>query len=220
MPVPRLPAYSSDGSMDQLFFRGPACQKAVVSPGPRTTSTAAQAALIAALSATGRGDRGALRDVFDRTSSKLMGICLQILKDRDEAEDVLQDVFINVWKRAGSFDPAKASPITWLATIARNRSIDRLRSRRSRRTEAPVEEIMELADDRPDGFALAAAEDEGQRVHHCLSQLEGRAQAMIRTAFFDGLSYSDLAARAGVPLGTVKSWIRRGLQRLRDCLEG
>lgn len=220
MPASRLPPAANDGSIHQLFFHNLPCQKAAVSSSPRTSSSASQAALIAALSAAGRGDRKALRDVFDRTSAKLMGICLQVLKDREEAEDVLQDVFVSVWKRAATFDPAKASPITWLATIARNRAIDRLRSRRSRRADAPVEEILDLADDRPDGFALAAAEDEGARVHHCLSQLEVRAQAMIRTAFFDGLSYSDLATRAGVPLGTVKSWIRRGLQRLRDCLEG
>jgi RNA polymerase sigma-70 factor (ECF subfamily) len=148
-----------------------------------------------------------------------MGVCLRILKDRDDAEDVMQEVYVSVWRRAGSFDPARASPITWLATIARNRAIDRLRSRASRGSSAPVEAILEMADERPDGFAVAAAKDEGARVHHCLSTLEGRAQEMIRVAFFEGLSYSDLAARAGVPLGTCKSWIRRGLQRLRDCLE-
>lgn len=173
-----------------------------------------------ALRSTAAGDRAALRQVFDRTSAKLMGICLRILKDRDEAEDVLQEVYVSIWSRAASFDPAKASPVTWLATIARNRAIDRLRARRSRGETAPVEEVLDLADERPDGFALAAERQEGERIHHCLSTLEGRAQEMIRTAFFDGLSYSDLAARAGVPLGTMKSWIRRGLQRLRDCLEG
>jgi RNA polymerase sigma-70 factor (ECF subfamily) len=192
---------------------------AVSSSGARVSDTAAQAALSAALRAAARGDRKALRDVFDRTSAKLMGICLRILKDREEAEDVLQEVYVSIWSRAGTFDPGKASAITWLATIARNRAIDRLRSRRSRAGSAPVEEIMELADDRPDGFAVVAAKDEGERIHHCLSTLETKLQEMIRVAFFDGLSYSDLAARAGVPLGTMKSWIRRGLQRLRDCLE-
>jgi RNA polymerase sigma-70 factor (ECF subfamily) len=192
---------------------------AVNSSGARVSDTAAQAALSAALRAAARGDRKALRDVFDRTSAKLMGICLRILKDREEAEDVLQEVYVSIWSRAGTFDPGKASAITWLATIARNRAIDRLRSRRSRAGSAPVEEIMELADDRPDGFAVVAAKDEGERIHHCLSTLETKSQEMIRVAFFDGLSYSDLAARAGVPLGTMKSWIRRGLQRLRDCLE-
>lgn len=165
------------------------------------------------------GDRDALRHVFDSTSAKLMGICLRILKDRDEAEDVLQDVYVSIWSRAGSFEPGRASPITWLATIARNRAIDRLRSRRARAENPPLEEALEVADGRPDGFAVAVEREEGERVHHCLSTLEGRAQEMIRTAFFDGLSYSELAARAGVPLGTLKSWIRRGLQRLKDCLE-
>jgi RNA polymerase sigma-70 factor (ECF subfamily) len=190
-----------------------------VSFDQRTGDTSAQAALCDALRATADGDREALREVFERTSAKLMGICLRVLKDREEAEDVLQDVYVSVWRRAGSFDPARASPITWLATIARNRAIDRLRSRRSQGSSAPVEAIMDMADEQPDGFDLAAAKDEGARVHHCLSTLEGKAQEMIRVAFFDGLSYSDLAARAGVPLGTCKSWIRRGLQRLRDCLE-
>ena len=191
-----------------------------MSSDQRTSDASAQAALRDALQATAEGDAKALREVFDRTSAKLMGICLRVLKDREEAEDVLQDVYVSVWRRAGSFDPARASPITWLATIARNRAIDRLRSRRSQGSSAPVEAIMEMADERPDGFAQAAAKDEGERVRHCLSTLEGRAQELIRVAFFDGLSYSDLAARAGVPLGTCKSWIRRGLQRLRDCLEG
>jgi RNA polymerase sigma-70 factor (ECF subfamily) len=190
-----------------------------VSSTPPHSDHSAQAALNAALLSVAGGDRKALAQVFDRTSAKLMGICLRVLKDREEAEDVLQDVFVSIWSRAGSFDPAKASPITWLATIARNRAIDRLRSRRARGTTAPVTEILHLADDRPDGFAVAAAKDEGGRVHHCLSTLEDKAQEVIRTAFFDGLSYSDLAVRSGVPLGTVKSWIRRGLQRLRDCLE-
>lgn len=179
----------------------------------------AQAALEDALRGAAAGDRAALRQVFDGTSAKLMGICLRILKDRDEAEDVLQEVYVSIWSRAGTFEPARASPITWLATIARNRAIDRLRARRSRAENPPLEEALDVADDRPDGFAIAAELQEGERVHHCLSTLDGRAQDMIRTAFFDGLSYSDLAARAGVPLGTMKSWIRRGLQRLKDCLE-
>jgi RNA polymerase sigma-70 factor (ECF subfamily) len=195
------------------------CQTALVRSSLRSSDNQAQAALTAALRSAAGGDRKALREVFDRTSAKLMGICLHVLKDREEAEDVLQEVFVSIWSRAGTFDPAKASPVTWLATIARNRAIDRLRSHRSRGSSAPIDEIADLADERPDGFAIAAAKDEGARIHHCLSALEEKAQDVIRTAFFDGLSYSDIAARSGVPLGTMKSWIRRGLQRLKDCLE-
>jgi RNA polymerase sigma-70 factor (ECF subfamily) len=180
----------------------------------------AQAALVTALRDSAAGDRIALREVFDRTSAKLMGICLRILKDRDEAEDVLQEVYVSIWKRADSFDPTRSSPVTWLCTIARNRAIDRLRSRRSRAEVVLVDEALEIVDEKPDSFAVAAERQEGERIRFCLSTLENRTQEMIRTAFFDGLSYSDLAARAGVPLGTVKSWIRRGLQRLKKCLEG
>lgn len=190
-----------------------------VSSGRAGDRTETQAILIVALREVARGDRDALHRIFAGTSAKLMSICVRILNDRDEAEDALQEVFISIWNRAGSFDPDRSSPSTWLSTIARNKAIDRLRSRRSRLTGAPIEEAFDLADDAPDAFAAAAERQEGARIQHCLSTLEGRAQAMIRTAFFDGLSYSDLAARAGVPLGTVKSWIRRGLQRLKACLE-
>jgi RNA polymerase sigma-70 factor (ECF subfamily) len=189
-----------------------------VSLDARTRDNSAQDALSASLRAVANGNREALRSIYDRTSAKLMGICLRILKDRDEAEDVLQEVYVSIWSRAGSFDSAKASPITWLATIARNRAIDKLRTRKSRGESVILDEAYEVADDAPDGFAAAAAKDEGRRIHHCLGTLEGKAQQVIRTAFFEGLSYPELAARAGVPLGTIKSWIRRSLLRLRECL--
>lgn len=179
----------------------------------------AQAVLVGALRDAASGDRSGLQLIYERTSAKLMSICLRILKDRDEAEDVLQEVYVSIWRRAGSFDATRSSPIAWLATIARNRAIDQLRSRRSRPGASPVEEAAELADDRPDGFAAAVERQEGDRIHYCLSTLEDRTKEVIRTAFFDGLSYSELATRAGVPLGTMKSWIRRGLQRLKSCLE-
>lgn len=184
----------------------------------RNRDKSAQDALSAALRAVAGGNRKALRSLYDRTSAKLMGICLRILKDRDEAEDVLQEVYISIWSRAGSFDPGKASPITWLATIARNRAIDKLRARKSRGESVVLDEAFEVADEGPDGFAAAAAKDESRRIHHCLGTLEDKAQQVIRTAFFEGLSYPELAARAGVPLGTIKSWIRRSLLRLRECL--
>jgi RNA polymerase sigma-70 factor (ECF subfamily) len=178
-----------------------------------------QAALTGLLRAAAGGDRQALKSMFDRTSAKLMGICLRILNDREEAEDALQDVYVSVWKRAGSFDPDKASAITWLATIARNRSIDRLRKRRGPLLEEPVEAALEVPDERPDGFAAAAAAEEGSKLQACLGTLEERASSAIRRAFFEGLTYPELAVREGVPLGTMKSWVRRGLQRLKECLE-
>lgn len=175
--------------------------------------------LAEALERVARGDRDALRTVVDRTSAKLMGVCLRILKDRDEAEDALQEVYVSVWMRAASFDASRASPITWLATVARNRAIDRFRARSVRAAPAPIEEAHGLADERADGFEQVAEKQESARIHHCLSTIDGPAREMIRAAFFEGLSYPQLAARAAVPLGTMKSWIRRGLQRLRTCLE-
>ena len=117
-------------------------------------------ALTRALGRVARGDRPALQDVYRLTSAKLFGICLRILGDRSEAEDALQDVYLSVWRRAGSFDPGRASPISWLATLARNRSIDRLRSAKRMSAAAPAEAALEIADPSPDAAStLEAAED-------------------------------------------------------------
>ena len=164
------------------------------------------------------GSQAALAEVYQRTSAKLFGICLRILGDRSEAEDTLQDIYVNVWRKAGSFDPQRASPITWLAALARNRSIDRRRARGTRETVG-VEEASEIPDGAPDALAALSAAEDGVRISACLSELEERQNNAIRAAFFDGLSYPELAARWAVPLGTMKSWIRRGLLRLKDCLE-
>ncbi|MDR7102878.1 sigma-70 family RNA polymerase sigma factor [Croceicoccus sp. BE223] len=185
----------------------------------RSSDSDSRAALATALGDVAAGDRAALRTIFNATSPKLLGICLRVLKDREEAEDALQDVFVSVWQRASSFDPAKASAITWLATIARNRSIDRLRSRKQQRFSAPLEDGLEIPDDAPDAFTLAADGQGRQQLKGCIAELENRAQSMIRAAFFDGLAYSQLAERAGVPLGTLKGWMRRGLRQLRECLQ-
>ncbi len=164
-------------------------------------------------------DQGALEGVYALTSGKLMGICLRILGDRAEAEDALQEVYISVWRRAASFDAARSSPITWLATLARNRAIDRLRSRKRMSDAQPIEAAHAVADGGPSALATLESKEDGQRLAGCLGELEERASAAIREAFFGGLSYPELAAAAGVPLGTVKSWIRRGMIKLKDCLE-
>lgn len=180
----------------------------------------ARAQLTAALTAVGRGDRAALREVYDMTAAKLFGICLRICGERASAEDVLQTVYIKVWERAGQFDAARASPITWLATIARNGAIDWRRSVSGRtvRDTLPEQAAFVVADDSPLADQSLVAAEEGEQLHRCLGELEDRTRLCIRAAFFDGSTYAELATRENVPLGTMKSWIRRGLLRLKDCL--
>ena len=172
-----------------------------------------------ALQRAGRGEKPALESIYLATSAKLFGICLRILGDRQEAEDVLQEVYVSVWRRAGSFDPARASPITWLATLARNRAIDRLRALKRTAGFQPVEAAAEVADARPDALAGLETREDARRLAGCIGELEDRTQTAIRSAFFGALTYSDLASKEGVPLGTIKSWIRRGLMKLKECLQ-
>jgi RNA polymerase sigma-70 factor (ECF subfamily) len=173
--------------------------------------------LVPLLHAIAAGDRSALALLYGRTSAKLHGICIRLLGSESEAEDVLQDVFVTVWQKAGRFDAGKASPITWLAVLARNKAIDRLRVRRLATTA--VEEADGVVDEGLSAFELVAIEQENGRLSHCLEELDDNQRRMIRAAFLDGATYPELAEREAVPLGTMKSWIRRGLLRLRGCLE-
>jgi RNA polymerase sigma factor (sigma-70 family) len=174
--------------------------------------------LIAAIGRTATGDRTGLQTTYRLTSAKLFGVCLRILRERAEAEDVLQEVYLTVWRKAGDFDPARASPMTWLITIARNRAIDRLRAKGSRRTE-DLDAAGEIADAAPS--ALSGLEDAqtSARLHGCLDSLAEREQSALRGAYIGGHSYEEMAARMKTPLGTMKSMIRRALMKLKVCLE-
>ena len=130
----------------------------------------------------------------------------------------MHDVYLTIWKRAGAYEPGRASPITWLATIARNRAIDWVRAQGVRRA-APIEDAAPVPDDRPLASETMIADEGNRRLHLCLDGLDEQPRLAIRTAFFDGLTYAELADRLGVPLGTMKSWVRRGLMRLKECLD-
>ena len=181
--------------------------------------TTEPAQLIEWIAATARGDATAFEQVYRATSAKLFGVCVAILPSRSDAEEVLQEVFTTIWRKAGQYDAARASPITWLAMMARNRSIDRLRASAGERSAAPIELAEELHDDAPTAFATVEAGDEKRRLEACMGQLDAQRRTLIRTAFFEGATYEELARRSGSPLGTVKSWIRRGLAQLKACLE-
>ena len=186
---------------------------------PTPASPEAREALRAAMVRLGEGDRSALEEIYSATRVKLFGICLRILGDQKEAEDALQDVYVNLWQRADRYDPDRASPISWLATFARNRAIDRLRTGKVRGGAVPVDEAAPLPDEAPLADDMLIDAERSAQIHVCLGKLDDNVQGHIRSAFFEGKTYAQLADEADVPLGTMKSWIRRALMKLRACLE-
>lgn len=179
---------------------------------------AARMRLAQALMRVGDQDHDAFQDLYTLTQAKLFGICVRICGEGQAAEDVLHDVYITIWRRAGAWEPGRSSPITWLATIARNRAIDWRRAQTIRRT-GPLSDAADIADGAPDAQATMLASEALTQLHLCLDTLEERQRGAIREAFFGGATYAELAKVTGVPLGTMKSWVRRGLARLKDCLD-
>lgn len=172
-----------------------------------------------ALVRTGRGDRSAFQLVYQETSAKLFGVCLRIFPDRQEAEEALQDAYLTIWTKAASFESGRASPISWLVAVTRNRAIDRLRAR-GKAGLTTLDEATEIADTVPLADEQLAAQDEASALKNCIDGLEKRDSHFIRSAFMGGATYADLATQVSEPLGTVKSRIRRALIKLRLCLEG
>jgi RNA polymerase sigma-70 factor, ECF subfamily len=172
----------------------------------------------ALLQACARGDRVALERLYAATAPQLFGLALSILRSRDLAEDVMQDSFILVWRHAQSFDPDRGTAMAWLARIVRNQCFDVMR-RRGR--ESPLDDafMQSWEDPAPGPADLTALSRDARRLWACLDELdEGPRKSMI-LAYYEGLTFAEVAARVGVPLGTVKSWIRRGLIQLRGCME-
>ena len=172
-----------------------------------------------ALVRSGQGDRAAFEIVYKQTSAKLFGVCLRIFPDRQEAEEALQDAFLTIWTKAASFESGRASPISWLVTLTRNRAIDRLRAR-GKAGMTSLDEAAEIVDPSPLAEATLIAADEDGVLKGCINGLDQRDALFIRSAFMGGVTYTDLAARESQPLGTVKSRIRRALLKLRSCMEG
>lgn len=182
------------------------------------------------LARCGLGDRAAFARLYERTSGHLFAVVLRIQRDRALAEDLLQEIYVSVWKAAAGFDAARAQPLTWLTSIARNRAIDSLR----RAATQPRLESTTAADDdddaRPDAVEQAADEGPGpldllgrasdaRRLSQCMEHLSPPQRQSVALAFFDGLSHAEVAEHLHEPLGTVKSWVRRALMTLKGCLE-
>lgn len=167
-------------------------------------------------------DRAAFRAIYHDTSAKLMGVALRILGTRSEAEDALQEVYTRVWLRAVRFDPDKGRGMTWLIALTRNHCIDRLRARsdaRGMRQDEDEDALAAVADSTPGAEARLIAAGEAGRIADCFATLETDRAAAIRGAYLQGLSYQDLAERHAVPLNTMRTWLRRGLLKLRECME-
>ena len=160
-------------------------------------------------------DRDAFQRVYRATSGKLFGICLRVLNDRAEAEDALQECYVKIWNHADRYAAGGYSPITWLATIARNTAIDKLRARKLTSDIDDSPEIAALGPT-PEGAAIAASE--ARRIVACMSELDEQKAGAVKGAYLEGKSYQALAEHYAVPLNTMRTWLRRSLIALKECL--
>ncbi|MDP9840271.1 RNA polymerase sigma-70 factor (ECF subfamily) [Neorhizobium huautlense] len=164
------------------------------------------------------GDRAAFSALYSATSPKLFSVCLRILKDRTDAEDALQEIFVKIWHRADRYAASGINPLGWLTAIARNHSIDLLRARRPVASNID-EEGWDIADSGSNPEQAAVLKGEGKRIDRCMEELESDRAGAVRSAYVEGLSYQELADRHAVPLNTMRTWLRRSLLKLRECLD-
>lgn len=171
------------------------------------------------MAAVATGDRTAFRSLYAETSAKLYGVLIGLLGRTALAEECLQEVYVKVWHSAGTYSIERGTVMTWLIAVARHRAIDLKRRERARGTRAALDEAAELADPASErAMEKVALAGEGRRLRDCLQQLDEQPRRCLLLAYWSGLTQEELAGRLGQPLGTVKSWIRRGLQKLKDCL--
>lgn len=200
----------------------------MAAPAPTPAQQRADA-LGALLARVALGDRAAFSTLYQQTAAHLLGVILRINTDRAQAEDLLQEIFVKIWGAAGSFDAQRAQPMTWLTSIARNRAIDSLRRRQTEPTwvttkGSPDDDedddlLDQLASDNAGPMELLGQAVQARAVAVCMKGLTGEQQQTLALAFYQGLSHSEVAEQMRQPLGSVKSWVRRGLLALRGCLE-
>ena len=185
---------------------------------------ARNARLVELIARVALADQRAFAELYQKTSSHLFAVALRIVRERGIAEELLQEAYVNVWHHAGSYAAERAQPTTWLTAIVRNRCLDHVRKRdldtvsmtRDADDDAPE---LSLPDGGPGPAEMLLASADAHAIRECVERLEGGSRQAIALAFFQGLTHSELAQHLAQPLGTVKSWIRRGLERLKVCLE-
>ena len=198
-------------------------------PTPKSDWSDRSVELSQLLARAGLGDRAAFATLYERTSAHLLGVVMRIQRDRTLAEDILQEVYVNVWRAAQSFDAAQSQPLTWLTSVARNRAIDSLRRAQSQpQLKTNVQTINDdeetdvydtVADDAPGPLDLLSRASDARALSACMDGLSAQQRQSVALAFFDGLSHAEVADAMRQPLGTVKSWVRRALMSLKGCLE-
>lgn len=169
------------------------------------------------LSATAQGDRLAFADLYRQTAGKLYAISLQMLRRRDLAEEAVQEAFVRIWHNAGDYQQEKGTVLTWMISIVRYRALDMLRATKSRR-ETGDEGLEEALDEQSPEQELYEQRDR-VRIDRCMDRLDEGPRQAIEMAYFRGLTHTEVCDQMETPLGTIKTWIRRGLERLKRCLE-
>ena len=178
--------------------------------------------LISLLDRIALADEVALRQLYDLTSPKLYGVAVRVVTNREWAEDVLQEAFLNIWRIAGDYKATLSPPMAWMALVVRSRGVDFLRRRNSDRADA-VQELDDVISDTvagnsPNPLDATQASEQAKALHACLSKLDNKLREVVSLAYMRDMSHGELAEQLKLPLGTVKTWIRRGLAQLRGCM--
>lgn len=193
-----------------------------MSDNPCMTAPSPDAELMALIDRVGQRDELALRALYDRCAPKLFGLALRVVRQREWAEDVVQEAFMTIWRVAGDYRASLSPPMAWMGLIVRSRALDLLRKRTADRAQLtqPFDETMEetLESDARNPMDTTDASEQAWALHQCLLQLEGRQREVVSLAYLRDLSHGELAEQLKLPLGTVKTWIRRGLEKMRLCM--
>lgn len=179
-------------------------------------------ALITLIDRVALADENALRELYELTSSKLFGVAVRVVSNREWAEDVLQEAFINIWRIAGDYKATLSPPMAWMVLVVRSRGLDFLRRRTSDRADKmqELDDVISdtVAGDSPNPMDTAQASEQAKALHKCLSLLDNKQREVVSLAYLRDMSHAQLAEQLKLPLGTVKTWIRRGLEQLRGCM--